>query len=204
MLTGYINNATNDFDAKFDAKLIETGGSKLYNMVGETECVIQGRAAFSIEDVVPLGFKTETAGDFTIAIDHFDGLFSEDQDIYLKDNLTGQIHDIKGSAYSFSSEAGTFNSRFQIVYQNSALGIENPEIKDDSIIVFTKNGNIEINAGKSQIKTVELYDMRGRLVTQSQNINDTTVSINPQIQKQVLLVKVSLESNHVVTKKIVN
>jgi trimeric autotransporter adhesin len=60
---------------------------------------IQGRALpFDGTDIVPLAFKTKLAGDYTIAIDHVDGLFSGNQEVYLLDNTTGTETNLKAGA----------------------------------------------------------------------------------------------------------
>lgn len=54
-------------------------------------------------DVVSLGFKSDIAGEFTIALSNFDGLFTENQDIYLKDNVTGTLQN-KFADYTFFTQ----------------------------------------------------------------------------------------------------
>lgn len=203
ILTGYVTDATNDLDPKFDAKLVEINGSKLYNVVNNSEYVIQGRALpFSNEDVVALGFKAETAGNYTITLDHVDGLFSNEQDIFIKDNLTNATHNIKEGAFTFASEAGTFNSRFSIVYQNVTLGVENP-VDTNSIVVFTKNNSININSGNITMETVKIFDIQGRMLFEQKDINAATTSItNLKATQQVLIVQVTA-NNTTISKKVV-
>jgi len=202
ILTGYITDATNDFDGQFDAKLIDLNGSRLYNIVNNSEFVIQGRALpFTADDVVALGFKAATAGNYTISLDHVDGLFSEGQDIFIKDNLTGATHDINEGAYTFASEAGTFNSRFAIVYQTT-LNVKDPIADANSIIVFKQNGALNINSGAVDMQQVKIYDIRGRLLFERNNINAaTTVVSSLNAGSQVLLVQVTAD-NKTVTKKV--
>jgi len=203
VLVGYITDATNGVDDRFDAKLMETSGSKLYNIIDGAEYVIQGKALpFSQEDVVALGFKTVVAGNFTIKFDHADGLFLENQAIFLKDNLTGITHDIKESAYTFSSEAGTFNGRFEVVYQ-STLGVKNPIIDANSIIAYKDNTNLVINSGKEIMKSVTVFDIRGRVISETKNINSGNASVSLATANQVLIVKVTLDNNSTITKKVI-
>jgi hypothetical protein len=119
-LVGYMTNATQAYDAKIDGKYINDGDIALTSLIETTAYEIQGRALpFKRSDVVPLSFKATTAGTYSIAIDHFDGVFSANNNIYLRDNTTGVLHDLKTSAYSFTSGAGTFASRFELVYRCS-------------------------------------------------------------------------------------
>ena len=204
-LIGYVSNATNDLDLKFDGKLIETAGSKLYSVINEGEYVIQGKALpFEDTDEVALGFKTETDGNFSITLDQVDGLFAGEQNIFLKDNVTGVTHNIKETAYTFASNAGTFNNRFAVVYQNAPLGIENPTLDSNSVIVFKQNGVLNINAGTTLMQSVKIFDIRGRLLFERNNVNATATNIsNLNVANQVLVVQITSDDNKTVSKKVV-
>ena len=204
-LIGYVSNATNDLDLKFDGKLIETAGSKLYSLINDGEYVIQGKALpFEDTDEVALGFKTETDGNFSITLDQVDGLFAGEQNIFLKDNVTGVVHNIKETAYTFASNAGTFNNRFAVVYQNAPLGIENPTLDSNSVIVFKQNGVLNINAGTTLMQSVKIFDIRGRLLFERNNVNATATNIsNLNVANQVLVVQITSEDNKTVSKKVV-
>ncbi|MDI1255951.1 MAG: hypothetical protein PSV16_07600 [Flavobacterium sp.] len=204
MLTGYVLNATNDLDLFFDGKAIETSGTKLYNVINDGAFAIQGRALpFDQNDSVALGFKTESAGNFTIAIDHVDGLFSGDQDIFLKDELTGITSSIKNEPYTFVSETGTFNSRFKLVYQNTTLGTELPSVQSQNIIVYKNAGQLTINSGTNIMQEVKIYDIRGRLLFENNEVNAGITSIkNLNIANEVVIVKIRTNSG-TVTKKVI-
>lgn len=103
-------------------------GNVTYNLLthftarenNENNYAIQGRALpFDNNDVVPLGFRATEAGGFTISLTDFDGLFTENQDIYLKDNFTQTEQNLKDGNYIFVSEQGIFNNRFEVVYKSS-------------------------------------------------------------------------------------
>jgi len=204
ILTGYITNATNAIDSRYDGKLIETTGSKLYNIIENSEYVIQAKALpFTADDVVKLGFKTETGGNFIISIDHVDGLFAGDQSIFLKDNLTGIIHDLKQENYDFASAQGEFKDRFEIVYQ-AALGIKNPELSADTIILFKENGILNVNSQNLVMLEIQLFDLRGRLVYEKSAINLNVIKLHDlKAANQVLLAKITTTDNKTITKKVV-
>lgn len=86
--------------------------------------IIQGRALpFTVSDLIPLGYRTTIEGNFTISIDHADGDLSN-KDIYLEDKVTGIVHDLTKSNYTFTTSAGTFTDRFILRYTNNTLGSE--------------------------------------------------------------------------------
>ncbi|WP_245569852.1 YDG domain-containing protein, partial [Flavobacterium soli] len=74
-LVGYIENATNDLDIRFDGESFGGNQVTLYSVLNNKKLVIQGRALpFDNQDQVPLGYKTTLIGTLTISIDHLDGL----------------------------------------------------------------------------------------------------------------------------------
>jgi large repetitive protein len=206
ILLGYVADATNAFDHHFDGKLVETQGTKLYNVINDSEYVIQGRALpFSDTDVVPLGFKTDIDGTYKISLDHVDGLFSDAQDIFIKDNLTGVIHNIKLSDYSFAATAGTYHNRFEVVYQNSPLGTETPILESNQIVLYKELGAIRINSGAIMMDNVKVFDIRGRMIYEKKNINAAETTLNDlSAAQEVLLVQITSTDGRTVTKKAVN
>jgi hypothetical protein len=134
-----------------------------------------------------------------------DGLFLGEQNVYLKDNLLNVTHDIKTSAYTFTSDQGTFSDRFEVVYINSTLNISTPTFDANSVIVYKDDNKVlNINAGKVVMKNVKIYDVRGRFVYEKSNINSTTKALKDlKAEQEVLLVKITSDDNKVVTKKVV-
>ncbi len=115
---GYITGATQGVDS-FDGKYFNDGTMTLNSIINNEDYVIQGRSLpFDDTDVVPLSLTVATAGEYTISIDHLDGFFSGDQRIFLKDNTNNSLYDLKEASYTFTTAAGTFNTRFSIVYRN--------------------------------------------------------------------------------------
>jgi|GEM_PF-1171101 len=208
-MIGYSTQTTLGYDNGFDgAALTETGNISLTSVISNADqqmlLAIQTRPAFTNADVVTLSFKAAIAGTFEFSIDHMDGLFqTTTQAIYLVDNLTGTTHNLKNGNYAFSTEIGTFNSRFMIVYATQEeLGTEIPAVAPQNVIVFRNQNQISINAPK-EIKTVAVYDMLGRVLYENAKVNATEFS-TPEINtaQQVVIVKMTLENQQVVSKKI--
>ncbi len=199
----YISTATTGIDYGYDGQVFNDGGSALYSTAMGVDLAIQARPAFNVNDIVPIGFTTATAGEYTIALDHFEGVFSQSQDIYLKDNVTGQTHDLKESNYTFATEPGTFNSRFEVVYNNDALGVDPVEISAGSIMVYKEGNVITINSSANEIKGITVYDMRGRKLYSKEGIKATQTEVSGlQAANQVLIVQIDTLKGSV-SKKIV-
>ncbi len=206
ILLGYVPEATNDFDHRFDGKLAEMQGAKLFSLIDDSEYVIQGRALpFADTDVVPLGFRANIDGTYTISLDHVDGLFSDSQDIFIKDNLTGITHNIKLSDYSFAATAGVYHNRFQVVYQNSPLGTETPVLDSNQLVLYKEQGIFKINSGTVTMDSVRVFDIRGRMIYEKQNINTSETALSGlSAAQEVLLVQITAADGRIVMKKAVN
>jgi len=203
-LVGYIAGATLGNDFGIDGKYFNDSALSIYSIAADEHYVIQGRPVpFDLGDVVPLGFTAATAGNYTIAIDHVDGLFSGDQEIWLKDDLNSEWHDLKSAPYVFACEAGTFDARFEIVYA-SPLGTTNPSFAANNVVIFKDKNGFTINAGKAIMEKVEVFDLRGRLLTQVSGIDASEVNIPVAAANQVLVFRITTEDQAVVTKKVVN
>lgn len=200
-LIGYITNATNGPDALFDGKPWATANVvSLYSVNGADTYSIQGRALpFSAADVVPLGYRTTIAGNFTLSLEDFDGLF-QSQNIYLLDKSNNMIQDLKAGSYSFSSATGTFNDRFEIHYTNSSLGIHHNG--EASFTAYAADGRINVNAS-GEIKSLAVFDIVGREVFRSGTIAAAAFQTQPlNLQQQALIVKATLEDGSVISRKV--
>ncbi len=204
-MVSYMTGATNGIDAQIDGKYINDSQTALTSIITGQEFAVQGKTLpFDVTDVVPLGFKTETEGNFSISLYDKDGLFANTtQEIYLRDNQTGAVHNLNAGAYTFTSAIGTFNGRFEVIYQN-ALGIDTPSLTPNNVIVYNDNNVLTINTGIFDMASVKVFDIRGRLLTEKTNINATQTTLNVTETNQILLVQVTSNEGIVVTKKVVN
>ncbi|WP_281231469.1 T9SS sorting signal type C domain-containing protein [Flavobacterium gelatinilyticum] len=204
-LVGYIEGASDSWDVNYDAVTLNGNNFIDFYSINEAKkLTIQGRALpFEESDIVPLGYRTTITGEFTIAIDHVDGIFN-DQNVYLEDKLTGKIQDLKAGNYTFSTVIGTFSDRFTIRYTNKTLGNDDFETIEGGLLVSVKNKVIGVTSAKENIKEVNIYDISGRLLYSKNKVDSAELSIsNLQSSNQVLLVKVTLENDAQVTRKII-
>jgi hypothetical protein len=156
--------------------------------------------------MVPLGFKVNTTGSHTIAIAAVDGLFENaNQPIYLEDTVLNTFHDLRQAPYVFSAAAGRFDTRFVLRYTN-ANTLENHDLEtlNNSVTITTPGNNqLAVQATIENIKSVEVYDILGRVVYNNTAVHAAQFHINNLVlNQQALVVKITLENNHVVTRKI--
>lgn len=203
-LVGYVTDATNAYDLRFDGESF--GGNKVtfYSVLDTKNLVIQGRALpFSNLDTVPLGYNTTLTGNLTISIDHVDGLM-ETQGIYLQDNLLNVVHDLKASNYTFATVPGTFDSRFVLRYSPQE-DLSNPTFNDQvkAVKIYKNKTALYANSPYEEIATVSVYDIAGRLIFEERNCNTNrfeTTKINAG--NQALIIKVTLSNGAVITQKV--
>jgi len=200
----YMDNATEGLDYGYDAAQLASGESaSLYSIVANAKLAIQARPAFNATDVVPVGFVANNAGNYTLELDHADGLFTSNQEIFVKDNLLNTVHNIKEGNYTFTTEKGAFANRFEIVYSKSTLDINNPELDANTVIVYKQGNTININSASALINNVAVYDVRGARLYNATDINANETLINGiAAQQQVLIIEVSTEKGRV-SKKII-
>ncbi|ROI09203.1 hypothetical protein EGI11_07265 [Chryseobacterium sp. H3056] len=203
MLIAYMDGAENGVD-RSDGKYFGDGSTALTSWLENAEYIIQGRAPFTAQDVVPLNFKTARAGTFTISIDHVDGLFKDNQDIYLRDKLASSLQNLKKAAYVFDTEAGSFNSRFEIVYQTNSLAVNDGLSAKNEVMIYKKDGEVIVTSKSKKLNEVSVVDFAGRLLMNEENIRANSISLKLSNVNQVLILKITLEDGTIVTRKLIN
>lgn len=204
VLLGYVTGATNGYDTLYDGKTLLAGNVlSLYTIQGADNYSIQGRALpFNDADIIPLGYNTTVAGDFKIALENTDGLFVH-QNVYLIDKLNNTIQNLKNGSYTFTTAAGTFNTRFELRFNTSSLSTEEPIFNEASVIVYSQQHQAKVHA-PSNIHKVSIYDLLGRLLSESDVIHAQDYQSNLlQVATEALIVKVTLENGATVNRKII-
>lgn len=202
ILLGYMDGATAGFDFGIDGRVFDDSKTMLYAVIDDAEYVIEGKGLpFSNKDEIALGLKATAAGNYSISLDNVEGLFTN-QDIFVKDNITNTVHDIKKGPYPFYTAEGVFNSRFKLVF-SAALAVDTP-ITEADVVVFSENDQVKINASQD-ITTVEVYDLLGRTVYSKNAGNEKSLAIPAfNTKNHALFIKITLVTGQSVTKKIMH
>lgn len=202
-LLGYVSSATDSFDEGYDG-MLNHAGSSISSLLDGQNLVIQAKALpFDDSDEVALNFVAANAGNYSLAIDHLDGLFEDGQEIFLKDLHLNVVHDLTDSPYIFSSEAGSFSERFVLKFQNSTLGNDSPVLQAASVVLYVKDGVIHLHSGNINMQTVKVFDARGRLLYREEDVNSREISLHSLVaEQQLLLVQVMTADNHIFIKKV--
>jgi hypothetical protein len=204
-LIGYSPKATMKIDRGYDGEVINADGTiSVYSIAENKSLAIQGRPLpFSDTDEVVLGFSTTTSGCFSINLNDFDGLFLN-QEIYLKDNMLNKTINLKKASYTFKSDKGVFNDRFLVVYRDSSLQRNSKQFKSEDVIIFKPNQEIYVASGTILMNKIRVFDVRGSLLLEKNDVDSNQASINLGTTNQLLLIEITATDGTIITKKYVN
>lgn len=200
-LIGYIPSATLGID-DFDGRYINDSPIAITSKINDEEFSIQARPPFDSSDSVALNFKTDNGGEYTLALDHSEGVFQKGQDIYLLDSKTGIETNLKTASYTFTAAAEIDNTRFSLKYQKN-LNRERTTLDENTIVVYKQKGILYINSSEVALTNVKVYNLQGGLIIEQKDLNTTFTTIKDlKAVNQILIIKMTRADNSVVTKKV--
>lgn len=214
ILVAYVAGATNGEDSwSYDAPRNLSSGlaAVIYTSIEGTNSkyAIQGKTtnSLSLSEIIPIGFKTSIteATIYSLSIAQLEGDFMTGNTVYLKDKLLNVIHDLSANDYSFTSETGEFNDRFEIVFRESFLSINEEELSANNItIIELQNGEVQFKVPHAyQIKTVEIIDLLGRTVYRLKGDSATETYNLSNLSQATYIAKITLSNGQVISKKAV-
>ncbi|TXE17831.1 choice-of-anchor D domain-containing protein [Psychroserpens burtonensis] len=215
ILVAYIDGATDGNDGMyFDASknLSTNANSIIYSIIENstpTKFAIQGKEPNSLdtEEIIPIGFYTsiDDATLYTFSIYQLEGEFMTTNTVYLKDMLMNITHNLSSNDYTFTSETGEFNDRFEIVFQPESLSINENEVSpNDLTIIELSNGDVKFSVGKNMtINAVEILDILGRTIYKLRGQNNTETYNLSQLSQAAYIARVTLSNDQTITKKAV-
>ncbi len=212
ILVGYIDAATDADDGSgYDTKRIISSGNAalLYSMItgSDDKFVIQGKHSSSIDEneIIPIGFMTtidDTSRQYTLSIAQLQGDFLNTNTVFLKDNLSNVTHNLSDSDYVFTSEAGTFNDRFEIGFNASALSSDEFETSSNALKIVQLNANdVQFSTTTSEIKSVTIFDLLGRQLYDLEGNSSSEVYNLSNLKNSIYIAKIALANGTVITKK---
>ena len=198
ILVGYIDGATNGIDSAIDGEVLDKNNTMLYNVINDSEYVIQGKGLpFAETDEIALGLKATSAGTYSISLENVDGLFTT-QNVYLKDKLTNSIHDIKQSAYLFSTTEGVYNDRFKVVFTNAK---SNNQLENNNDIIVVSNQELKLLSSNEKISNILVFDVLGRKLFEANNIKSDNFIIPIAKSNAPLFMEIHLSNGNKINKK---
>lgn len=208
ILIGFNEQATNGIDRLFDGKRLSANSYvSFYSLIGNEKFAIQGLEPFSENITIPLGIHVNIEEDlpFTISIDNLEGIL-ESSNILLRDNFLNSEHNLSNSAYTFTSEVGEFNERFEIWFANT-LSVNDLETNKDKLIIKgNENNEMEFSTtNHSRISNIKIFDLLGRQVLNSDFDNQYKAVLDlSTLETTIYIANVTLDSGRTLTQKILN
>lgn len=204
-LIAYVNGATDGKDQLYDAQADLKLSCNIYSLLeGYDRNIIQGKSLpFKQDDQVKLAVQLPNSGNYIIAIKQLDGIFNDtNQGIYLEDKQLNLIHDLRTAPYQFTGNKGEILDRFTLRYTNQLLSTSE-NTYTDQVSIFVNN-QINVKSTKQLIKEITIFDILGKTIVDRKNVNQLEVALNEiKATDNVLIAKVKLENDTIVTKKVI-
>ncbi|MFB9055412.1 GEVED domain-containing protein [Mariniflexile ostreae] len=207
VLLGFSDLTTDAFDYGYEAEATELNGSGFSLSLDGRDLSIQAYGPISANKVVPLNFMSSGDYSFEIKISETEYLEGS-QEIYLKDNLTGDYFDLTSkNAYRFSSGSGRFNERFELVFQSGSEMLGVYSSKNSECFVYVQNDShmLFVHQLKTPVSKLSIINMLGQSVQEFRNVSVEDLGQGLQLPHMVTgayLAHFVTSDNQVITKKL--
>jgi len=199
ILLGFMNQlATSALDYGYDAVNIDNQLNDIYFINTGTKLAIQGESNFNVNNVYPIGIKTNVLGEVKIMVDTAENFTSSDNlRVFIHDNTDNQYHEITDHAYIVELPQGLTDNRFTLTFKDNSAALANTSFNIENGIEVayanTKNIlNIKNNVDDATVEQVLLHNLLGQLVS--------TLDVENQNQQNILLPISGLSSGTYIVK----
>ncbi|QRY55503.1 T9SS sorting signal type C domain-containing protein [Sphingobacterium siyangense] len=167
----FLPEATDGIDVGIDALSIAPDDlpNDAYFFLDNSKYVIQG-TNFDINKRIPLGVKAANNASIKFYVPEVAN-FDPTQMIYLYDGADDSYHDIKNGSYEVTLPTGIYNSRFQITFVNTALGVGETIKHNFGITQDNASQTFTVqNPNLANLKSVVLFDITGKSIFKKDNL----------------------------------
>jgi hypothetical protein len=198
------NGATDGVDFGADAKSSDkTAEMDAYFVIDNSEYVIDV-VEFNINKRIPIGFKNAVPSTFKLTVSEILN-FNEAEHVYLHDKIADVYYEITNAEHEILLPAGVNNTQYELTFvdgllSNSTFTTENLQVlQNNDLKVFTV-----LNPGLQSIKSIQLYDIAGKLILNSTSVGATDKYQYPtsSYSDAIYIVKLTTSDNRVYNKKI--
>jgi hypothetical protein len=169
-LVQFVEGAEWAYETSIDASKIENWGLNVSTIVDGEKLAINAMSTTMGETVtLPLAYSTRMPGTHGFQFDGLSLVNGYDK-VYLKDLYNGTITEMTNSdTYQFTTDAGTFNDRFEIVFTNTLTNVT--DLKTiTNVNVYPNPVNtdfVNVSLVDNSEVDIEVVDLFGRVITKS-------------------------------------
>lgn len=140
------------------------------------------------EEVINLSFFAPKNGNYTLSNTQFDWN-TYDASPLIRDKENGLVIDLTQTDYSFKSNSGTYEDRFEIFFQPNTVEI-NETTGNFSVTVV--NNQLRI-VGENNFNTVMIYDLAGKIIHHSYKLNNSSYiwNVNGSVAAGVYIAQIN-------------
>jgi len=178
----FIDGATTEFDGNFDAHKFFSFNED-YPQIYSTANSFMSINSLPVESTDAIGMDVVgvNGNEMTISLTEV----GEFDNVYLEDEFTGTITDLKTASYTFNYNSDITN-RFNLFF--SVTGIDTPTSNDD-VRIFAYDKNIQVVLDGLNNSNITVYNLMGQKIT-SREAN-SAVTVIPVNKSGYYVVKVS-------------
>ncbi|UTW66247.1 T9SS type A sorting domain-containing protein [bacterium SCSIO 12643] len=206
---GYSLSSSNAYDMAQDAPKGESNSALLFGSMIDTN-VYSIQAFEKLEDLatysVPLYVKTDNEGNHTFSINSSENMGSHIL-VFLKDNATGTVTDLKAQNYTIYLPVGEYNSRFELMMENTGAptGVEDV-VNSSKVDIYQNQNTIRVQSKDLNVmmESVTVFNLIGKRIAGNTNFNNSMVDIDAStLNSGAYLVRVEFSNGEVETRKVV-
>ncbi len=203
----YFNaNASDSFDS-FDApKMFNNNAAipEIYTCAGNERLVINGMSEYNFNTMIPVGFITNRAGNFSIRASQLQN-FDNDTRIVLRDNATNTEFELtQGEAYTFSADVTNSEDRFAVLFRSASGATDAGELNVNTMYAYSNHGRLTLHMNTSLDNAhVTVFNVAGQTIY-SQPLNTQITQLDRNLDAGVYLLKVENAGKTVVLRTIIH
>ena len=208
LLAGFLEGATDEIDRGYDGRAGDFLSNDAFFIQDDRYFVIQAFGEFNEEREIPISIFIDAENDNGLQkfmIDKLENI-PDDVGIYIKDNLSGETHDIRNQIYEVNLATGEHKTRFSLVFVEQVLSVDEVEL-ESGITVFMNNTASTINITKTidaEVKKITLYNYIGQTIqTWINNLSNNEISLPVnETSTGAYILKIETE-NKTISKKLI-
>ncbi|WP_299064448.1 T9SS type A sorting domain-containing protein [uncultured Polaribacter sp.] len=203
-LATVLRGLTLEKEVGYDAEMFDSLNNDMFwDLNDNSRYVITGIPYLENQLDLAIGIVLDQQREITIKLV---GSENYNNGIYLKDNLTGNLTNLKNNEQKITLEKGNYLKRFSIVLlkEENALNIDDEVLKNDVNFYYNSvQKELIVNSNNLDVQKIEVYNLLGKKIIEKQHtLKEKSFSYNlNNLLPNIYIVKL-ITDNFVVSKKI--